>query len=545
MAPLAQFAEAVQNGDQPRVRLMLCEHPELVSMDMAESNEHQALHFAVLRRDAPMVKILMEAGANARKGIYPHRDATTALTLARERGYSEVVDIIEGEERARREEHSCPNATISPAQDEVSQAIGKGDNAEAIRLLSADRTLIQACDLNGATPLHAAARFANQEIAAWLLARRAKVEKEDLQGLTPLDHAALRAEPFLPVARLLMDAGARVTIRAAIALADEARVRELVAQTPALLREISPQGGLLTLAVNRQEPGMVRLLLDLGADPDERITFGKPEEPVVSWGMPLWHAARIPHYEISQLLLDRGADPNANVYASGWPIRNAWNHEDTRVKQLLIERGARVHPYMVAESHDVEQARILLGNNPTEETINELVWESAESGCPEILSLALPLVPWPNDDCRWHWVMIQPIRGINDDGEDHEGNFRTMQLLLERGIDPNVSRYGQRILHFAAACSGGASDSERARFAEMLIDHGAKLAVRDDLLQSTPLGWACRWGRLELAKALIGRGAHIEEADAERWATPRAWAEKMRIPEIAQYLIARRALPDH
>ena len=40
----------------------------------------------------------------------------------------------------------------------------------------------------------------------------------------------------------------------------------------------------------------------------------------------------------------------------------------------------------------------------------------------------------------------------------------------------------------------------------MLIDRGARLDLRDDLLKSTPLGWACRWGRFEMAEVL-SRGA--------------------------------------
>ena len=52
--------------------------------------------------------------------------------------------------------------------------------------------------------------------------------------------------------------------------------------------------------------------------------------------------------------------------------------------------------------------------------------------------------------------------------------------------------------------------------------------VRDDLLRSTPLGWACRWGREPLVELLIERGAPVEEVDAEAWATPRAWARKMK-----------------
>jgi ankyrin repeat protein len=59
------------------------------------------------------------------------------------------------------------------------------------------------------------------------------------------------------------------------------------------------------------------------------------------------------------------------------------------------------------------------------------------------------------------------------------------------------------------------------------LDGGARLDIRDDLLKSTPLGWACRWGRTELVRLLLERGADPVEADAEPWATPQAWAEKM------------------
>jgi ankyrin repeat protein len=61
----------------------------------------------------------------------------------------------------------------------------------------------------------------------------------------------------------------------------------------------------------------------------------------------------------------------------------------------------------------------------------------------------------------------------------------------------------------------------------MLLDAGPKTDVRDELLRSTPLGWACRWGRAGVAKALLEHGADPVEADGEPWARPRAWAEKM------------------
>jgi hypothetical protein len=83
---IARFGEAARSGDLQQVRTMLAARPELAGLDMAENDEHRALHYAVLRRDISMVRLLMQAGADARKGIWPHRDATTAHALARERG---------------------------------------------------------------------------------------------------------------------------------------------------------------------------------------------------------------------------------------------------------------------------------------------------------------------------------------------------------------------------------------------------------------------------------------------------------------------------
>lgn len=232
---VARLIEVVQAGDIAQARVVLNARPELVHMDVNGGNEHRALHYAVLRRDAAMVKLLMEAGADARKGIYPHRDATSALTLAEERGYSEIAAIIKAEEQQRRLEMSCPNATVSPAQDQIHAAISHGDRETAIRLLNADKSLIQACDRHGSTPLHIAAEENDKLLVDWLLERRADVRKQDANGFTPLDRAALSADPrngnaksFPEVAGRLLAHGAEMTIYSAVALADTTRVAELL-----------------------------------------------------------------------------------------------------------------------------------------------------------------------------------------------------------------------------------------------------------------------------------------------------------------------------
>jgi hypothetical protein len=100
---IARLAEVVRAGDLEQTRAMLHVRPELARMCMADDDEHLALHYAVIARSPELVRLLMQHGADSHQGIYPHRDATTALTLAAERGYDEIVAILREEERKRPE----------------------------------------------------------------------------------------------------------------------------------------------------------------------------------------------------------------------------------------------------------------------------------------------------------------------------------------------------------------------------------------------------------------------------------------------------------
>lgn len=80
-----RFLESVRAGDSVSVQTMLRARPELVNMGMG-GDEHRAIHYAVLLRSPEMTRLLMHHGADARAGIYPHRDATSAFTLASDRG---------------------------------------------------------------------------------------------------------------------------------------------------------------------------------------------------------------------------------------------------------------------------------------------------------------------------------------------------------------------------------------------------------------------------------------------------------------------------
>src|SRR5580704_16668389 len=128
-ATIRRLVEAVSVGDIAHVRTMLKARPELANMTVSYGDEHRAIHFAVMHRWPEIVRLLMQNGANARAGIDPHRDATSAWTLANERGYQELVSIIEEEENRREAPESDRKLAAQSAsvEDSGRNAVANGD----------------------------------------------------------------------------------------------------------------------------------------------------------------------------------------------------------------------------------------------------------------------------------------------------------------------------------------------------------------------------------------------------------------------------------
>ncbi len=82
-----------------------------------------------------MVRLLMQWGADARQGVYPYRDATSALTIATERGYADIVAIIREEERQRSRAPVVVADTPVPAG--LVDAFERGDEEAMIASLDA------------------------------------------------------------------------------------------------------------------------------------------------------------------------------------------------------------------------------------------------------------------------------------------------------------------------------------------------------------------------------------------------------------------------
>src|SRR5262249_23490410 len=138
-------------------------------------------------------------------------------------------------------------------------------------------------------------------------------------GKTPLDFAAIvagwapegcdsifyfmenaRVDParFHETARLLLQKGAELTPRAAVALGDREAVLRLHYEGR-LPNEIQMfRGGLLAIAARVNRLDMVATLLDLGLDPDESVVT---DDGARSRGMPLWFASLCGRHEIAEL----------------------------------------------------------------------------------------------------------------------------------------------------------------------------------------------------------------------------------------------------
>jgi hypothetical protein len=99
----ARLHDAVQKGDLGAVRALLARRPEIVDLMRGgpAGFEMRALHIAVMRRDVEMTRLLLEAGADTRGGIWPNRDATSPRTIAGERGSEDIVAMMVAQEEKR------------------------------------------------------------------------------------------------------------------------------------------------------------------------------------------------------------------------------------------------------------------------------------------------------------------------------------------------------------------------------------------------------------------------------------------------------------
>jgi ankyrin repeat protein len=549
----AKLYDAVESADLDTVRELLTRRPEIVDRGRGMS----PLNLAVQRRDLGMTKLLLEFGADPNAGIWPYRDATSPRVIARDRGYQEISEAINAAQEKR-------GMRVTPIPIEVRRKLEEADRTgreEAmVAVFDEHPELTSWNQPDGTTMLHLAAGRGALLIIKWLLdhGRDVNVRADCVphqsatfldrspRGWTPLDFAAtgrgstewlFNNDKFQPTAKLLLEHGAELSPLSAAALGRWDYLEKFSKQ------QLEGKG-VLEAAVKGGQPDTLRRLLDLGLDPDEPIQVGHMDEKTWSSGGPVFQAVVLNRIGMARLLLERGADPNASVFTAGSAAFRAYSSRDPELIALIEKHGGWIDAGAAGYASQTEIARKMLAgeidphlepNDMSGHTVAEqLLWGGASSLCDDIVRMALERVDWPPDDRRWFGMLRRPTWN----NAHLPACCDTFRLILARTRphhrDPE---HGQTILHEVVAEDRGPG----LELATILLDAGARLDVRDDLLKSTPLGWACRWGRVEIVKLFLARGADPAEADAEPWARPRAWAEKMQRTEILGLLDARRA----
>lgn len=552
--------DAVQKGDLGAVRALLAQRPEIVDLlrEGPSGFEIRAIHIAVMARDVEMTRLLLEAGADTRDGIWPNRDATSPRTIAEERGYDEIVALMTAQEEKRGAR------SVNAHGDGVRRlrdAMMIGGEEAVIAVFESEPGLAGMRPPDGVTMLHRAAQYGLLRVATWLLDHGADVNKPSQpdfwqwKGRTPLEFAVWECvadsdrSTREAMAALLIERGAELTPLAAAALGRW----DYLGSCP--LESLQGRG-VLQAAVRGDRHDVLRRLLELGLDPNERMQLGQLEDQTFSSGGPLLEAVNTGRIDMARLLLAHGADPNASVYTAGSAAAAAYTggsprtHAPNRAMiDLMVEHGGWIDAASVGYIRNVELARRMLedeidphlesGTFSGEKVAEQILWSGASGRSAEIVRMALERIDWPRDDPRWFWMLWRPLPGHQDLNEAEQADSRaTFRLILER-CDPNIRapESGQTMLHEVIARDHGVGVS----LATMLLDAGARTDIRDEFLKSTPLGWACRWGRVALVELLLVRGADPIEAGSEPWATPLAWAERRHHAGIASILRQRGA----
>ena len=472
----AELVNAAENG-QLRVAAFLLDHGANVN---GSSDTHPLIH-AAARDQKTMVELLLSRGADVNA-----RDSSgeTAVMVAAQHGYKSIVEVLLAH-------HGDLNEKGPGGITALHQAVTKG-YADIAGLLITNGADVNAVDDHGETPLQWAASNGNTGLMQLLMDHKATVNIRDNDGYTALHVACYHDQ--VNAAALLLKNGAEVN-------AKEGKNDWLP----------------LHIAVDKQSPELVQLLLDNHADPNARIPSYRFQRMSTFFGetsdvTPLIMAAMNPRAKITALLVEHKADVNARDGSGDTPlllVSKHWNapgmgsfaersrsssseatdglKERLTIAGVLLDNGADVNAQndnkqsalgLAVEDKSPEMVKLLLAHKPQVDILDQsgwtpLQWAVSEQH-PEIAGLLLDAGADPN--LKYHapgdWAGQTSLNvAVVLENKD------LVAVLLAHHADPNASNDSRETpLSLAKSHQNDASDPRQLQVAaivDLLLKAGA------------------------------------------------------------------------
>lgn len=509
-APSPEVADAAMRQDISTVRQLLGRHADV---NLAQADGATALQWAVFHSDHEMIDLLLGAGANAKAA---NRDGSTPLWLACINGDAAAISAL-------LKAGADANEHLPMGRTPLMIAARTG-NVDALKVL-----LDHGADPNGketergTTPLMWAADEGHADAIKFLIehgadfkARSSPAERgrgpalgkaNDPRKQVAAQGAALAAGKALDLGDLAglrgdnngigggrAGAGGRGGARAGRGGArrggggaggagfdqnDDAAVAAF-----GFRNRVAPKdGGELTplvYAVRANSLDSVKALLAAGADVNQVTGYG--------WS-PLLVATQNRYYQLGAYLLDHGANvnltnkggwtplylatDNRNIESGDYPVRKP-DMDHLEYIKLLLDHGADVN----ARIKDSTETRTVFTNQWLDENGATAFLRASQSGDLVLMKLLLEHGADPKIDTVLHVTPLQVAAGIGwVEGITYEwspqATFEAVKMLLDLGLDPNAQAdTGRTALH-------GAAHKGRTDVIQILVDHGAKLDVRD------------------------------------------------------------------
>jgi uncharacterized protein len=425
------LVDAAKNQDTESVRALLKQH---VDVNAAEADGTTALHWAAHWGDLDTVDALLHEGANA-----------TALNRYGATPLSESVRIGSGALIEKLLQAGADPNTLTTAQAE--------------------------------TVLMKASREGNVEAVKVLLDHGAEVNaKENFRGQTALMWAA--AEGHTDIVSMLATHGAELNVRS---YDRDTSLPKMAAGTPA-----APiaRGGLTALlfAARQGQIDAAKALLDAKADINAVDSDGNNA---------LTLSILNTHYDLTQMLINRGADPNivakngrtalysaVEMHDVDWSPRPAHKEIDKStsmdVIHALLDHKANLNAQLTApapiEKHaqDMGDKTMAAGTTP--------FTRAARSADLELMHLLLDKGADPKLVGKDNQTALMVAAGVawNDHIKGTEAEaLEAVKLCVSLGLDVNAAtEKGETALH-------GAAHRGADSIAKYLIDNGANVKARN------------------------------------------------------------------